>query len=87
MVLVRLKWPVSMLFLVTAADSTFLSSCTVGLQAAVSALKQFPAVNAVIDGDDIIYRDYVDISIAVGTAKVRVPNFVYVLLSSPVNHG
>jgi len=41
------------------------------LQAAVSALKQFPAVNAVIDGDDIIYRDYVDISIAVGTAKVK----------------
>ena len=41
------------------------------LQAAVSALKQFPAVNAVIDGDDILYRDYVDISIAVGTAKVE----------------
>lgn len=40
-------------------------------QAAVSALYQFPAVNAVIDGDDIIYRDYVDISVAVGTAKVR----------------
>jgi 2-oxoglutarate dehydrogenase E2 component (dihydrolipoamide succinyltransferase) len=40
-------------------------------QAAVSALHQFPAVNAVIDGDDIIYRDYVDISVAVGTAKVR----------------
>jgi len=39
------------------------------VKAAVSALKQFPAVNAVIDGDDIIYRDYVDISIAVGTAK------------------
>ncbi|KAG0573517.1 hypothetical protein KC19_VG184300 [Ceratodon purpureus] len=39
------------------------------VKAAVSALKQFPAVNAVIDGDDILYRDYVDISIAVGTAK------------------
>lgn len=36
----------------------------------MSALHQFPAVNAVIDGDDIIYRDYVDISVAVGTAKV-----------------
>lgn len=40
------------------------------MQAAVSALHQQPVVNAVIDGDDIIYRDYVDISIAVGTSKV-----------------
>ncbi|KAL3702000.1 hypothetical protein R1sor_020022 [Riccia sorocarpa] len=39
------------------------------VKAAVSALQQFPVVNAVIDGDDIIYRDYVDISIAVGTDK------------------
>ncbi|KAH8956747.1 hypothetical protein BDL97_07G058500 [Sphagnum fallax] len=39
------------------------------VKAAVSALQQLPSVNAVIDGDDIIYRDYVDISIAVGTAK------------------
>ncbi|CAI0379720.1 unnamed protein product [Linum tenue] len=38
-------------------------------QAAVSALQHQPVVNAVIDGDDIIYRDYVDISIAVGTPK------------------
>lgn len=28
-----------------------------------------PAVNAVIDGDDIVYRDYKDISIAVATPK------------------
>lgn len=39
------------------------------VKAAVSALQQFPVVNAVIDGDDIIYRDYIDISVAVGTAK------------------
>ncbi|CAM6010572.1 unnamed protein product [Sphagnum balticum] len=39
------------------------------VKVAVSALQQLPSVNAVIDGDDIIYRDYVDISIAVGTAK------------------
>ena len=32
-----------------------------------SNLQHQPIVNAVIDGDDIIYRDYVDISIAVGT--------------------
>jgi 2-oxoacid dehydrogenases acyltransferase (catalytic domain) len=40
------------------------------LQGAVTALQNQPVVNAVIDGDDIIYRDYVDISIAVGTPKV-----------------
>lgn len=39
------------------------------VRAAVSALQFQPVVNAVIDGDDIIYRDYVDISIAVGTPK------------------
>ncbi|GAB4830839.1 hypothetical protein Ancab_004867 [Ancistrocladus abbreviatus] len=39
------------------------------VKAAVSALQSQPVVNAVIDGDDIIYRDYVDISIAVGTSK------------------
>uniref|UniRef100_A0A0C9QVI8 dihydrolipoyllysine-residue succinyltransferase n=1 Tax=Wollemia nobilis TaxID=56998 RepID=A0A0C9QVI8_9CONI len=39
------------------------------IKGAVSALQQLPIVNAVIDGDDIIYRDYIDISIAVGTPK------------------
>lgn len=39
------------------------------IKAAVSALQNQPIVNAVIDGDDIIYRDYIDISIAVGTPK------------------
>ncbi|XP_010546707.1 PREDICTED: dihydrolipoyllysine-residue succinyltransferase component of 2-oxoglutarate dehydrogenase complex 1, mitochondrial-like [Tarenaya hassleriana] len=39
------------------------------VKGAVSALENQPIVNAVIDGDDIIYRDYVDISIAVGTPK------------------
>ncbi|GER26934.1 dihydrolipoyllysine-residue succinyltransferase component of 2-oxoglutarate dehydrogenase complex [Striga asiatica] len=34
------------------------------VKAAISALQKQPIVNAVIDGDDIIYRDYVDISIA-----------------------
>lgn len=36
----------------------------------MNALQHQPIVNAVIDGDDIIYRDYIDISIAVGTPKV-----------------
>ncbi|KAG2565833.1 hypothetical protein PVAP13_7NG144500 [Panicum virgatum] len=44
-----------------------LMSCFV--KAAVSALQNQPIVNAVIDGDDIIYRDYVDVSVAVGTSK------------------
>jgi 2-oxoglutarate dehydrogenase E2 component (dihydrolipoamide succinyltransferase) len=35
--------------------------------ATAQALKEFPIVNAVIDGTDILYRDYVDISVAVST--------------------
>jgi len=38
-------------------------------KAAATALQANPIVNAVIDGDDIVYRDYVDISIAVATPK------------------
>lgn len=37
--------------------------------AVVSALKAFPEVNAYIDGDDIVYREYFDIGIAVGTDR------------------
>lgn len=37
--------------------------------ASAYALKDQPVVNAVIDGTDIIYRDYVDISVAVATPK------------------
>ncbi|GAA4464680.1 hypothetical protein GCM10023189_44300 [Nibrella saemangeumensis] len=33
------------------------------------ALKEFPAVNAMIDGDNIVYNDYCDISIAVSTER------------------
>ncbi|KAF9590437.1 hypothetical protein IFM89_035272 [Coptis chinensis] len=39
------------------------------VKAAVTGLQNQPIINAVIDGDDIIYRDYIDISIAVGTPK------------------
>lgn len=45
------------------------------VKATVSALQYQPVVNAVIDGDDIIYRDYIDISIAVGTPKVHKYSF------------
>ncbi|XP_063992066.1 dihydrolipoyllysine-residue succinyltransferase component of 2-oxoglutarate dehydrogenase complex, mitochondrial-like [Diachasmimorpha longicaudata] len=39
------------------------------LAASAYALKDQPVVNAVIDGGDIVYRDYVDISVAVATPK------------------
>lgn len=39
------------------------------VKGAVSGLQNQPIVNAVIDGEDIIYREYIDISIAVGTPK------------------
>jgi 2-oxoglutarate dehydrogenase E2 component (dihydrolipoamide succinyltransferase) len=37
------------------------------VRAATAALKDQPIVNAVIDGTDIVYRDFVDISVAVAT--------------------
>lgn len=39
------------------------------VKAAVNALKEFPAVNAEISGDDIIYKNYYDISVAVSTPQ------------------
>jgi len=39
------------------------------VKACVTALKIFPAVNAEIDGDEIIYKNYYNISFAVGTEK------------------
>ena len=39
------------------------------VKACVQALKDIPAVNAEIDGTDIIYKNYYDISVAVGTPK------------------
>jgi len=36
------------------------------VKASIEALKQFPAVNASIDGKDIVYHGYYDIGIAVG---------------------
>ncbi len=37
------------------------------VKAAITALKEIPAVNAEIDGDDIVYKNYYDIGVAVGT--------------------
>ena len=39
------------------------------VKACVVALKNFPAVNAEIDGDEIVYKNYYNISFAVGTDK------------------
>ncbi len=36
------------------------------VRACVAALKEFPAVNAEIDGDEIVYKNYVHMGIAVG---------------------
>jgi 2-oxoglutarate dehydrogenase E2 component (dihydrolipoamide succinyltransferase) len=39
------------------------------VKAAVHALRKFPAVNASIDGNDIVYHGYFDIGIAVGSPR------------------
>ncbi|MDA8918600.1 2-oxoglutarate dehydrogenase complex dihydrolipoyllysine-residue succinyltransferase [Candidatus Pelagibacter sp.] len=39
------------------------------VKACVAGLKTFPSVNAEIDGDEIIYKNYYNISFAVGTEK------------------
>jgi 2-oxoglutarate dehydrogenase E2 component (dihydrolipoamide succinyltransferase) len=39
------------------------------VKACIAALKEIPNVNAEIDGDDIIYKNYYDIGIAVGTDR------------------
>jgi len=39
------------------------------LKAAIVALKEMPAVNAEIDGDDIVYKNHYDIGVAVGTKQ------------------
>ena len=41
------------------------------VKASAYALQDQPTVNAVIDGNEIVYRDYVDISVAVASPKVR----------------
>lgn len=39
------------------------------VKAAVNALKEFPSVNASIDGDDIVYKNYYDLGVAVSTPQ------------------
>ncbi|HLJ65086.1 MAG TPA: 2-oxoglutarate dehydrogenase complex dihydrolipoyllysine-residue succinyltransferase, partial [Stellaceae bacterium] len=39
------------------------------VKASIAALKEIPAVNAVIEGDEIVYKHYYDISVAVSTEQ------------------
>ena len=39
------------------------------VKASIDALSQFPAVNAEIDGSDIVYKNYYNIGVAVGTSQ------------------
>ena len=39
------------------------------IKATIEALKEFPEVNAFVDGEDIVYHNYYHIGIAVGTGK------------------
>ncbi|MEA2816777.1 MAG: hypothetical protein QOI93_4478 [Rhodospirillaceae bacterium] len=39
------------------------------VKACIAALKELPSVNAEIEGDDLVYRNYYDIGVAVGTPQ------------------
>ncbi len=39
------------------------------VKACIAALKELPAVNAEIDGEDLVYKNYYDIGVAVGTPQ------------------
>ena len=45
------------------------SSRTASARACVLALKEFPRVNAFIEGDDVVYHNYVHLGIAVSTDR------------------
>ncbi len=48
-------------------DGTRLGFMSFFTKASVAALRQFPAVNAEIDGDEMVYKQFYDIGIAVST--------------------
>lgn len=45
------------------------------VKAVVEALKRYPEVNASIDGDDVVYHNYFDVSMAVSTRAAWLPRF------------
>lgn len=50
-------------------NGTRLGFMSLFVRASVEALKRFPAVNASIDGNDIVYHGYQDIGVAVSTER------------------
>ncbi|MDG2176172.1 MAG: 2-oxoglutarate dehydrogenase complex dihydrolipoyllysine-residue succinyltransferase [Gammaproteobacteria bacterium] len=50
-------------------DGTRLGFMSFFVRASIEALKQFPAVNASLDGNDIIYHGYQDIGVAVSSPR------------------
>lgn len=52
-----------------AHNGTRLGFMSFFVRASIEALKRFPAVNASIDGNDIVYHGYQDIGVAVGSPR------------------
>ncbi|MFT7242929.1 MAG: 2-oxoglutarate dehydrogenase E2 component (dihydrolipoamide succinyltransferase) [Candidatus Azotimanducaceae bacterium] len=52
-----------------AHDGTRLGFMSFFVRASIEALKRFPAVNASIDGNDVVYHGYQDIGVAVGSPR------------------
>lgn len=52
-----------------AHNGTRLGFMSFFVRACIEALKRFPAVNASIDGNDIVYHGYQDIGVAVGSPR------------------
>lgn len=50
-------------------DGTKLGFMSFFTKAVVAALKKYPAVNAEIDGDDLVYKQFYDVAIAVSTEE------------------
>ena len=57
--------------------SFFVKACIIGL-------KNYPAVNAEIQGDEIVYKNYYNISIAVGTDKGLVVPVLKIQMNYPL---
>ena len=55
------------------------------VKASAYALTKQPTVNAVIEGQEIIYRDFVDVSVAVATPKVIYNIYCFVFFSHGVS--
>jgi 2-oxoglutarate dehydrogenase E2 component (dihydrolipoamide succinyltransferase) len=54
------------------------------VKACIAALKEIPAVNAEIDGDDIVYKNYYDIGVAVSTDRGLVVPVVHDADAAPL---